>query len=473
MKKTKEKNQSVSTAQIAIWYVVSNFFVKGIAMLTTPVFSRLMLKSEYGQFNNFTSWESIITIIVTLDFSASIMRAKYDYKDEMKQYMSSIVLFGNIVTCIMYIIIELNSSFFVAFFSMEMRYIRMLFAYLLFMPAFSYLQIEHRIYGRYKFFVAYSVGTSLLRTGISVLLVLILENKLLGRLYGYIVPMIALNMCLWIYIVWRGRCLSLKYIKYACMISIPLIPHALAGSVLASSDRIMITRYCGDEATALYSLAYAVAGMAGLIWTAMNQAWSPWLFDRLNEGKLQEISDNSKVYLGIFTILIIGVFLGAPEIILIMGGAQYYDARYVMPPVILGCVFQFIYGMYVNIEIFMKKTFTISVGTVGAAVLNIILNLIFIPQFGYIAAAYTTLVGYIALFVFHYYIVKSSMKRYIKAYDKRFVMTIIALLSGLSIITLGLYNQLLIRYILIILYIFALLIGVYKYRGKIRTLIYK
>ena len=465
--KNKAEKKETSTAVIAIWYVISNVLVKGLALITTPIFTRLMTKSEYGQFSNFTSWESIITIIVTLDFSASIMRAKYDFKDEMKKYMSSIVLFGNMVTLAIYVIIELNSSFFVKLFAMDMRYIRMLFVYLLFMPAFSYLQVEHRIFGKYKFFVLYSVGAAILRTAISVLLVCFCEDKLFGRISGYLVPMILLNVCLWIFIVGRGKGISWKCVKYACMISIPLIPHALAGTALSSSDKIMITQYCGEETTALYSIAYMVAATASLLWVSMNQAWSPWTFDQLNLGRLEDVKKASKLYLAVFAALIVGVLLIAPEVVLILGGQQYYEARYVMPPVILGGAFQFIYGLYVIIEIYMKKTFTISVGTVGAAILNIVLNMIFIPRYGYMAAAYTTLLGYIALLVFHYFTVKRIAGEYLHTYDGRFIMEIIVLLCCVSAISLWLYDHLIVRYSLIIAYVVVLMFILYKYRTKI------
>lgn len=40
---------SVSTAKIAVWYIVGNVFAKGVSMLSTPIFTRLMSKEEYGQ----------------------------------------------------------------------------------------------------------------------------------------------------------------------------------------------------------------------------------------------------------------------------------------------------------------------------------------------------------------------------------------------------------------------------------------
>lgn len=460
-----------STAQIAIWYVIGNIFAKGMAMISTPIFTRLMSKSEYGQFSNFTSWESIITIIVTLDFSASISRAKYDFDERMNEYISSILIFSNIVTLCVYSFVEFNQSFFEKLFSMDILYIRMLFVYLLFMPAFSYLQLKHRVYRKYKFFVFFSISSAIIRTIVSVLLVLWMDDKLLGRTCGYLIPITLFNFILWIIVIAEGKRISWSCIKYACKISVPLVPHGLSAMVLGSSDRIMITNYCGSESTALYSVAYSVSMLANLLWTSMNQAWTPWLYDNMNEKNDKAILKNSKMYLGVFSVLTIGVLLVTPEIILILGGKQYYSARYVMPPVILGCVFQFIFGMYVNIEIFSKKTFMISAGTMAAAALNVFLNWIFIPRYGYIAAAYTTMLGYFALFVFHYCIVEIRLKEYSDIYDKKFICFIILILTVLSGVSLVLYQYNVIRYVLILLYTIALFVGIYKHKEEIKSIL--
>ncbi len=462
---------TASTAKIAIWYVFSHVFVKGMSVISTPVFSRLMSKYEYGQFSTFTSWESIITVLVTLNLSTSIARAKYDFDKKMDEYISSILLFSNIVTFFSYCLIELNQSFFTDLFSMDIIYIRMLFIYLIFMPAFTYLQIKHRAYKKYKFFVFFAISSAIMRTIISVLLVLTLNNKLLGRLCGYLIPITMFNVILWFTIVTKGKKLSWTCVKYACGISIPMIPHSLSGSVLGNSDRIMITNFCGNEATALYSIAYSTSMLTNLLWTSMNQAWAPWLYDNMHAKNKGIILKKSKIYLGIFSFLIVGILLIAPEIILILGGKQYYAARYVMPPVIVGCAFQFIYGMYVNIEIFSKKTYTISFGTMAAAVLNLFLNWLFIPRYGYIAAAYTTMVGYGALFLFHYCIVKITAREYLDIYDKNFIILITLLIIASGAFSLVLYQYSIIRYMLILLYGLFMLMGIYKYRYYIKSLL--
>ena len=48
-----------------VWYTASNFLVKGIVFITTPIFTRLLTKTDFGLYNNYVSWLAIITIIVT------------------------------------------------------------------------------------------------------------------------------------------------------------------------------------------------------------------------------------------------------------------------------------------------------------------------------------------------------------------------------------------------------------------------
>lgn len=460
-----------TTGRIALWYAFSNIFVNGLAFISTPIFTRLMSKTEYGQFSNFSSWESILMVIVTLDFTTSIARAKYDYNDNMETYLSSILLVSNLVTFVSYIIVEINKPFFESLFSMDIIYIRVMFLYIMFMPAFSYLQTKHRMYKKYRFFVAFAISSAILRTGTSVVLVLLLQDKLFGRIMGYVLPSVLMNISLWIYIVKKGRRIDWSCVKYAAAISIPLIPHVLSGILLGNSDRIMITRYVGAEANAMYTLAYQISLLANLLWTAMNQAWMPWLFDNIHNNKRNEIDKNSKLYLGVFSALIVGVLLITPEFMLILGGLQYYNARFVMPPVVMGCVFQFVYGMYVNLEIYEKKTAIISAGTVLAALLNVGLNAIFIPKYGYIAAAYTTLIGYFALFMIHFIIVRVKIKNLKDLYSKRFIFSILATLTLFSGGSLLLYKWNILRYLILILYIIVFTRLIIKNRTTIKKLL--
>ena len=93
--------------------------------------------------------------------------------------------------------------------------------------------------------------------------------------------------------------------------------------------------------------------------------------------------------------------------------------------------------MYV--EIYLEKTKGVAVASIISALTNILLNYIFIPKFGYLAAAYTTLVSYILLAVMHYIFLRLSIghdKKFSLVYDFKFLFitsVLIILLGGLII----------------------------------------
>ena len=91
-----------------------------------------------------------------------------------------------------------------------------------------------------------------------------------------------------------------------------------------------------------------------------------------------------------------------PEFVLIMGGHKYCDSITLIPVIMLGCCFQFLYTFYVNVEFYCKKTFTVSVGTLVSAGANLVLNILFIPIFGYRMAAVTTVISYLVLYLIHF-----------------------------------------------------------------------
>lgn len=463
--------RDASTAKIALWYTISNLFVSGLGFLTTPIFSRVLSKVELGQFSNFTSWESILTVALSLNLVASIARAKYDYRKDMDSYVFSILCLSNAVALLAYMGAEMFPQFFKNTLSMDMKYVRLLFLDIIVWPAFQYLQTQHRVFQKYKFCVALSISSAIFRVGAALILIRVMDDRLYGRTLGYVVPFAVMNLVIWVMIAKKGKGIRVSHMKYACLIAVPLILHALSGRLLTSADKIMIEHICSSEKVALYTIPYTVSSAASIIWLAMNQAWAPWLFDQMDANETQEIRGRSKWYIGIFAVLIIGVFLVSPEVLLIMGGRQYEEAMGCMPPIILACAYQFIYSMYVNIEVFTKHTIQISVATCVAAVFNLITNAIFIPEYGYQAAAYTTAAGYLLLLVIHFILVHLR-GQFAEIYDTRFIFITAAVLTVLAFLMTELYDHTPLRYGILLFYAVFLIVCGVRNKKRLKNLLH-
>lgn len=456
-------------AKASVWYTVSNFLAKGIGYLTLPIFARLMTKTELGDYSNFLVWIDILTIIVGISIESSINRARIDYPGKLDEYCSTILLFTSALAGVAYLIVQAFMPVFSKWWSLEPFYIHMIFVYLMVLHAYSILMARQRIFYRYKASVALSLGYAVGSTVCSIILVIIMQDKYMARSVGHILPYILICVPAYVYLVKKGKTFKWSYCKYAVLFCWPFVPHLLALKVLNASDRIMITNMIGSEATATYTIANNCVSIATLFFTSLNTAISPWVFDKLVEKDYKALKQITLPYIGCFVVLVQLIQLMAPEVLLIIGGAQYIEAKECFLPLFSSVVVQFCYALYVNIEQYSRKTWAIAAGTLLAAVVNVALNLWLIPIFGYVVAAYTTLVGYCVLFLVHYTFVR--IIGYKNIYNDKFVFMAILYAIGMQVVIRFLYNNTIIRYAVVAVLMIGIVIALVKNKEQILQLL--
>ena len=88
-------NNNSKALKSGFFYTFANFVSKGLMLISTPIFARILSKSEFGDYSNFTSWMAIAMVIVTLDVEASLVCAKFDYEKNFDKYCFSISLLSS------------------------------------------------------------------------------------------------------------------------------------------------------------------------------------------------------------------------------------------------------------------------------------------------------------------------------------------------------------------------------------------
>lgn len=386
------------------WYAISNLIMRSVSIFTAPLFTRILTPGDYGAVSNFTAWQNMIVIFTGLGLTYSIGRAKIDYSEKFDSYLSSIQFLAAIVTGLFCIASFALQTYLSKIMNLDGWLISLLFLYLIFYPAVDYMQIKYR----YEFCYKQNIIISLLNTVgtvfFSLLFIWIFRNqRWIGRIFGMLITSFVLGLYYFIRMQKKGNCkVNLEYWKYALKISIPMIPHAFAMVVLNQIDRIQIMEYCGDSDAGIYSFGYSYAVLISLVINAVCQAWTPWQYEKHSQGNIKDIYKVSKsITLCMCGFTLIFVTLG-PEAIKLLGTQSFWESKWVVAPVALGTLFQFYYILYSGVEIYYKKTVGIGICSVLAALVNYILNTIFIPRYGYLAAAYTTMAGYFLLMVLHF-----------------------------------------------------------------------
>ena len=112
-----------------------------------------------------------------------------------------------------------------------------------------------------------------------------------------------------------------------------------------------------------------------------------------------------------------------PEIVMFIGGDKYAGAENVIPPVAVSLLLLFYAQLFINVEFYYEKKKDLVFASIGAAILNLVLNWIFIPRYGYVAAAYTTLVSYVVFAGSNYLAMKRILRSNQVALEELFELT--------------------------------------------------
>ena len=190
-----------------------------------------------------------------------------------------------------------------------------------------------------------------------------------------------------------------------------MIPHYLSLIILGQSDRIMIEKLQSVDMVALYSVAYSIAMAMNIITTSINASLIPWTYQRMESKDTDLIQKNVTLVVAFVAIISLLPALFAPEVIYIMAPKEYAEAIWVIPPLSSAVFFTFIYTLFTNIEFYYEASKFSAVATLMAAAVNIVLNAMLIPTFGYAAAGYTTMTSYVLLAIVHYAFMKKTLRK--------------------------------------------------------------
>lgn len=395
-------------------YMVGNILIKGISFITLPVFSRLLSTNDYGLFNTYVAYEGILTILISMGMYSSIRNAQYDFPGKINTFVSTQIQLILFATCILIVAILV--------FSAPLEQLTGFGAILLIVLvlqsfgesmlgtinaklAISYNYISYLVYAAFN-----SVGNVL----ISVFLVLFVfsDSRFEGRALGSAIPLVVLGFIIVVKALMAAKPKFDKSMaRYSLKFGFPLIWHYLAQQISSQADRIMITKMVGASETGIYSFAYSIAGILQIIFYSLDNVWSVWIFNQMHKNNFSEISKKSRQYILLVGVIAGIMIAGSKEFIEIMGPKSYWVGSSIFIPIIVGMFFLFLYTIPVGIEYYFKQTKYVPMATFFSAFLNVILNLAFIPKFGYIAAGFTTTLSYILLFFIHWSIAQRILTR--------------------------------------------------------------
>ena len=452
-----------SAVRVSVWFTICNILQKGISMITVPIFTRILTEEQFGVYSVYQSWYQIIFVFATLNLSNGVFNnGMIKYEDEKEQFISSMQGLTTSITLVLMTIYLCYTNFWNQIFELSTILVIAMFIDFLVTPALLFWSARQRFEFKYKKLVAVTLIMAAGSPILGIVTVLCTQYKAEARILSFAVVQILFGLIFYVYNYYKGKCFfNKKFWKFALAFNIPLIPHYLSQSVLQQSDRIMINSMVGTDKAAIYSVAYSISTMMILVTAAINNSFIPYTYRKMKEKKYNDIGKNANILIVIVGICMFLVIAFGPEVVSIFAPPSYYEAIWIIPPVSISVYFMFLYPLFGNIEFYFEENKYVAMASVTGAIVNVVLNYIFIPVFGYIAAGYTTLFCYILFSAGHYIFMKKVIKKHIegtKIYDMRFVCLFsVGMLIGM-IIMLSFYEFTIIRYIVIlVLFLFIII----------------
>lgn len=220
-----------------------------------------------------------------------------------------------------------------------------------------------------------------------------------------------------------------KMMKYA----LPILVVGLAGVINQSGDKILYPFLMGGEEAAqvelgIYGANYKVAIIMVMFIQAFRFAFEPFIFNQSGGKKDKQTYAEVMRYFVIFCMLI---FLGVTlyiDVVKLLIAPQYYPGLRVVPIVLMA---HFIFGIFFNLSLWYKLTdktrYAAYMALMGTAI-TLIINIIFVPRYGYIASAWANLVCYSSMMLLSYALMR---KHYPITYDIKKIAIYVFLGLGL------------------------------------------
>jgi len=438
-------------AKASVAYAVCSILQRCLSLITMPLFTRLLSTEEYGQNTVYQSWMAIFTIFITLNLCyGSFPTAMVKYKDDRYGYVSAIQNIALVLAGVFLALYLPMRDLWNGLINLPAPLVLLMMAEIV-MQFFlqSWYSIRQFTY-QYKSVIIVTLLVSLFAPVFAYILVINSTQKGYARIFGYSCAYLIAGLFCFIYSTIRGKGgMKKEYWKYAFWFNVPLIPYYLSQMIFNQSDRIMIDKICGTDKAGIYGIAYTLATLMVFALNSINNSYVPWFYSKIREGKSK---DNQSVASGIailMAFLLLAVIALAPEVVSIMAGSAYMEAIWAVPPVAMSILLLFYTQLFINVEFYYEERTKLVWGSIFAAVLNVVLNWLLIPVFGFVAASYTTLVSYFVFAYSNYLIAKRIAAKNEIAFDYfdlKALIIIFVVFGALAFLALFLYNYIWIRY---------------------------
>lgn len=389
--------------------LVENFFIftfstllsRAITFVLLPIYSYRLSLDEYGSFELVLATVALLLPLMTISAHEGMLKYCLESKsqDTNKITFQNTLFIAAITSGAGVVILLLMSEFI-----FEIVRINFLVAFLMFAIAYEIFSKYLKGIGENYLFAKASVLLAL-GTGISTYLLVYVQNRGLDAVFvsqfmGYTISLIYMSWVIGICDIFRSFKFDLRVIKKLIRISWPLVPNALMWWVISLSDRWFISVYSGMDSLGMYTVSAKVSSLVIVLNGILYQTWQIYLYQ--THGQVRSSFRIAKFISLYFSILSFGclILISFSEVILnYFLSERYSEGWYLGNMLVVSSLFFSMASVYGVFYVVRGKSSLALKSSGVAAIINLLINMIAVPQYGALGAVMSTVISTLVMCV--------------------------------------------------------------------------
>ena len=460
------------TFKHAFIYSIGNFFVKFVGLILLPIYTSHLTVSQYGIMAILETTQNLLMPLFLMNIQAAVRRFFNESSDKKKQ--GTILYTALVYTLVIGIIANFLLQPFTRRFSLLLFddpslkiYFTFLFINISLQGLFSLIRMYYNAVENSFKFSLINIVYLILVLVLTIYFIVVLRWGIKGWLVAQTISyVIVITIFLKEYLKYSVPNIDLSLLKEMLNYSIPIAFSLISSIVLSFGDRYVLNFLLGKASVGIYSLSVKLVNVIDIIVIqAFQLAYLPYAFRQFKTENFKSFHSRLTTYL-IFIIvsfaLALSLYSKGLLRIFAPSNPQYWQAvDYVAFLAFLKVIVVFRFMSTLSLHI-TKKTKIIPVVVTFAALLNIVLNVLFIPRWGIYGAIVASFISSFLMNIAFYFI---SQKQYKFFYEFRrlailIVLGIVIYLFGSMVHIENLFIHIFIKSLFILAYIVLLrLIG--------------
>lgn len=385
-------------------YAATNMLQKGTAFLLMPLYTLYLDPAAFGVLSVVTSINGLLGIAFTLSLTSAVTRFYFEHRDDpvvLAEFWGTMLCFVLLLSLVLAAALLLVGDRLLAPFIGGVAfwpYVALGVLATVFQPFFTtFLAVLQSRNEATRFAIV-----SLSHFGLTTILTIALVVALGWGATGALSATLAGAAVFFVVSLWMLRrdlrlCLKWVHLRPALAYSLPQLPHTAASQIGAITDRLVLNARLGTSAAGLYSVGSMLAMVVEIIAQSVNRAYVPLSMAALKSRSPSELAQLRAIgALVVASFCLLGTIVSAfsSELLWLLAAPAFAPAADVVPLLAFAGVSSSAYYLFVNILFFDRSaTRLIALGTVSAALLNVVLVFLLAPTFGLKGAACAALIS--------------------------------------------------------------------------------